>query len=61
MLNPLDVAELGAAVRNDEAEHLREPGPAHGLERVYGLDDAAGRLAREQDVELESYPPEEER
>lgn len=61
VLDPLDVAELGAAVRYDEPEHLRDPGPAHGLERVYGLDDAARRLAREQDVELEPDPPEEER
>lgn len=60
VLDPLDVAEFGPAVRYDEAEHLREPGPAHRLERVYGLDDAACRLAREQDVELESNPPEEE-
>ena len=61
VLDPLDVAEFGPAVSYDEAEHLRKPGPAHRLDRVYGLDDAAGRLAREQDAELESNPPEEER
>ena len=61
VLDPLDVAEFGPAVSYDEAEHLREPGPAHRQERVYGLDGAASRLAREQDAELESNPPEEER